>query len=209
MTKRVLFLGMVLLCGALLAAPKPGHANDGANPDAAKEMIDSLANEAINILSDKEISLEQRQETFRDILREHFALDFIGRFAMAANWRRLSDAQKEEYRGLFSEYVLQTYSRRLESYSGEEFRIISAHGAAEGDVVVQTKIVPRQGEPLEAGWRIRQMDGKLKIVDVVVGGVSMAVTQRQEFSSVIASRGIEGLFAALRSRVGPNSPKKS
>ena len=65
---------------------------------------------------------------------------------------------------------------------------------------MHTRIGRPSGPPLECDWRVRQRDGKLRIIDVMVEGVSMAVTQRSEFSAVIKSRGFDGLLSALRAR---------
>ena len=65
---------------------------------------------------------------------------------------------------------------------------------------METEIVRPSGPPITAEWRVRVIDGKYRIIDIAIEGISMAVTKRSEFSAVIQSSGIDGLIAALRLR---------
>ena len=78
---------------------------------------------------------------------------------------------------------------------------MGAQQFADSDALVETEIKRPDGAPLKAAWRVRDINGHLKIIDVVVEGVSMALTQRQEFASVIQHSGLDGLISDLRNRV--------
>jgi phospholipid transport system substrate-binding protein len=102
---------------------------------------------------------------------------------------------------LFGEFIVKTYSQRLGGYAGETFTVTSARKVGKkGDVIVKTRIGRPSGPPLDAGWRVREIDGAHKIIDVQVEGVSMAVTQRQDFAAVTRRQGVEGLLQILRAR---------
>lgn len=168
---------------------------------AAQEFLDGLAREAIDLLQQQNgVSLEQREKRFRQLLAEGFEMPFIARFVLGRHWRTATPEQQQDYLRVFTEYVLKTYSRRLGGYAGERFAITGARTAGKQDVLVQTRIERPSAPPIMADWRIRRFDGEPKIIDIMVEGVSMAVTQRSEFAAVINRNGFEGLLQALRAR---------
>ena len=136
----------------------------------------------------------------RQLMRQGFDLQFIGRFVLGRHWRAVSPDQQAQYQELFAEYILQTYSSHLGGYTGETLSITGARPAGSKDAIVQTRIVRPSGPPVDADWRVRARGDQYLIIDVSVEGVSMAVTQRSEFASVIKNNGFEGLLGALRAR---------
>jgi len=210
-------LSVLLLAGHATAAPAPD------SPDAAKtestnssdqeKFIQALGDRAIAILADKKISAEERDAQFRTMLRDTFDLQTIARFVIGRNWATATPAQQKEYMELFESLVMKTYSDRFALYTGEGFKARSAVAEGERDTVVNSDITHPDGSaPTVVTWRVRQKDGKLGIIDVVVEGVSMSITQRQEYSSVIQRNGgdIGALLDLMRQRIGekPNQLKK-
>ncbi len=196
---RVLIVGVaaVTLGGAFLVT-----ATAAAEPDVteASRFIQDLGDKAIRILRQPEQSLADREAALRDLLREGFALPLIARFSLGRHWRRATQDQRSDYQHLFGEYILKTYAKRLGGYSGESLSVVRTVPAGKRDIIVDTRIDRPSGPSLVAGWRVRMIGTELKIIDIVVGGVSMALTQRQEFDSVVKSRGLTGLLEALRAR---------
>ena len=119
-------------------------------------------------------------------------------------WNSATPQQQDEYQKLFEQLIVSTYADRFVEYSGETFRITGSRPEGENDTMVTTQIVRPNGPPVNVDWRVRKRDGTYKIIDVVVEGVSMGVTQRQEFASVISQNGgqVQGLIQALRQKVG-------
>ncbi|MGE4351637.1 MAG: phospholipid-binding protein MlaC, partial [Bdellovibrionales bacterium] len=139
---------------------------------------------------------ELHLEKFWDLLRGGFALKTIGRFVIGRSWALASAEQREEYMKLFERLVIKTYSDRFSLYTGEGFKVQSSIPESEKDTIVNSDITHPDGSaPTTVAWRVRTKNGKMGIIDVVVEGISMSVTQRQEFSSVIQRNG--GDFAAL------------
>ena len=175
---------------------------DTTSPEEASKFLDSLASYALNVLRSRDMALEERETKVRALLAENFDLDKIGHFVLGKSWRQASEEQQKEYQQLFGDFVTQTYAKRLGGYSGEEFKIIKATPYGKGDALVLTEISRPSGPPLKAGWRVRNGKGGLKILDVIVEGVSMAATQRSEFQAVIQNHGLDGLIEMLRLKVG-------
>ncbi len=169
-------------------------------PGAASELIRRLGEQAIAALDAPGASLEAREARFRSLLSEGFDLAFIGRFVLGRYWRQATPEQRSDYLALFGEYVLQTYSARLGGYAGESMTILSERPAGTKDIVVSTRILRPSGPPIQAAWRVRTTGGRYRIIDIMVEGVSMVVTQRSEFAAVIQRRGLQGLIDELRVR---------
>ena len=191
----------LLALAGLALLPRHVAAEAGqAEVAGATALIGNLAEQALAVLRRQDLSLEQRETVFRQLLRDGFDMNFIARFVLGKHWREMSAEQQAEYLDVFSEYVLQTYSRRLGGYAGQSFAVVGARPAGQQDVVVQTRIDQPSGPPIFADWRVRAMAGAYRIVDVMVEGVSMAVTQRSEFAAVVQRGGVASLVEALRAR---------
>ena len=105
-----------------------------------------------------------------------------------------------DYQALFTEFILQSYLRRMGGFSGETFTVAGARAAGKKDVLVRTQIDRAGGLLIKAEWRVRPKDGRYRIIDIMVDGVSMAVTQRSEFNAVVRQHGMQGLLQILRAR---------
>ncbi|UCH74732.1 MAG: ABC transporter substrate-binding protein [Rhodospirillales bacterium] len=171
---------------------------------AAEVFIEELAAGGITMLETRSYSDTEREREFRRLVRKGFALDAIGQFVAGRHWRTMSEDQRAEFRDLFSEWMLTSYARQLGGYDGQTMEIISSVELDNRarDIVVRTRITHTGGQlPIAAAWRIRELGGELKIIDVIIEGVSMAAAQRAEYDAVIRKIGIEGLLDDLRSRL--------
>ncbi|MBI3517707.1 MAG: ABC transporter substrate-binding protein [Proteobacteria bacterium] len=196
--------GFVLLALAWGAAtPGPAAAEDFSKEAGA--FVQSLGDQAIAIITDASLNAGDREQRFHQMFVTSFDVPAIGRFVLGRYWRTASDAQKTEFLKLFEDMIVKTYNNRFKDYKGEQFVITGARADADS-AVVSTNVVSaqvRSGQPVKVEWRVLKPQGKLKIVDVVIEGVSMSVTQQQEFGSVIQRNGgqIDGLLATMRERV--------
>jgi phospholipid transport system substrate-binding protein len=205
------FLALTLVI-VTLGVPAPGMAQSAAGTPAANttesaqatpqgKFIQNLGDKAIAILADNKITPDQRDVKFREMLRETFDLATIGRFVIGRSWNAATPDQQKEYMHLFEELVVKTYSDRFALYTGEGFKVRAVHPEGEKDFIVNSDITHPDGSPpTTVDWRLRQKGDKLGIIDVVVEGVSMSVTQRQEYASVIQRNGgnIDGLLDVMR-----------
>jgi len=193
-------------------------ANEAPKTEAAiatpqGKFIQDLGDKAISILADKKITDEERNNQFRNMLRDTFDLQTIARFVIGRNWASATPEQQKEYMELFEALVVKTYSDRFALYTGEGFKVRSTVPEGDKDTVVNSDITHPDGSaPTVVTWRVRQKADKMGIIDVVVEGVSMSVTQRQEYSSVIQRNGgdIGALIDLMRQRIAekPSQPKK-
>ncbi len=183
---------------ALLMLVSNGTAAAGKGAD---DFIRTVGQQAIDLLTGKELSDDQRQARFRAILNRAFEVPLIARFTLGRFWRRTSKEQRREYVGLFEDFIVQAYAARFEGYSGETFTVGKVRGINERDSLVHSELALKDGRKIVVYWRVRGKSD-LKIIDVIVEGVSMAITHRDEFSAVINQNGgkIDGLLIALRNK---------
>lgn len=188
-----LFIAIFVLC----VSSHMAMADDNAK---AKSFIDKMGSDAISFLDDKSISQSQKQDKFRVLLNQNFDMNTIGRFALGKNWRSASESQQKEYLNLFEDMVVRVYSSRFNDYNGQNFKVASARDIGKSDILVTSYIVPPSGSKVQVDWRVRNKNGSYKVIDVIIEGVSMSLTQRSDFSNVIQRGGgnIEVLLNHLR-----------
>lgn len=167
---------------------------------SAHSFIDDMGKDAVGFLGDDSLSEAQKKQEFESLLEAHFDLDTISRFAMGKYWRQMDDRQKQEYRSLFKDMVVSIYSRRFSEYDNQKFVVDGSQAKNEKDTIVNSRIVPDDGPEIKINWHVREKSGDMRIVDVKVEGISLAISKRSEFSSIIAREGgqISALLDALR-----------
>lgn len=189
-------IGRAALFAVLFAAPAvqarseadaTAALNDGQRQNDTRGFIQNLGDSAISILADKSAKPDVRDQTFRDLMHKSFDLPTIARFVIGRNaWQGASQQEKDEYLELFEKLVIHIYSDRFAMYSGEVFKVIDDHPEGERDSIVTSHVQrPDSAQPIIVDWRVRNFEGRLAIIDVIVEGISMSVTQRQEYSSVL------------------------
>ena len=183
---------------ALIIAVSPARADQ--HLAASSDFIKALSDRAITTLTTEGLTPEMRREAFRGLFREGFAINGIARFVLGRYWRRASEADRTEYLALFEDVIVNTWADRFSTYSGQKFNVqdsIDAPSAhqAERVAIVRSVFFSDPKTPIRIDWRVASRGDIYKITDVSVEGISMANTQRDEFSSVIRSN--SGHLSAL------------
>ena len=186
----------------IVLIPLSARANSSTAEDNAAAFVQSLGNRAIAVLTGSGVNQDQRNGRFRHLLIEGFDVPAIGRFVLGRYWRVATGDQRREYLVLFENLLIQSYAGRFGEYSGEKFKVGNTVAVKGSDSVVHSVIERVDGGPVRVDWRVRQPNSSYKIVDVIVEGVSMSITQRSEFASVIRRNGgnVEGLLTVLRAK---------
>jgi phospholipid transport system substrate-binding protein len=195
------FLAIAFAAGIVLSG-RIASADAGVS---ASEFIAGLGERAVSALTGPELSHEERALRFRELLDTHFDGPAIGKFVLGRYWRTATDEEKQEFIKLFEEFLVQGYARRFGEYSGENFEVRNVRQGTDGFALVQSLVIRPNAENVRVDWRVHGENGDgFRIVDVIVEGLSMAATQRDEFASVIQSKGgkVAGLLDVLRAKVG-------
>ena len=169
----------------------------------AKSFVKAVADEGISFLSNDSLSKEQQISEFKKILKKSFSMKSIARFSLGRYWKSATKKEQAEYMDLFEKMVLNVYANRFSDYTGQELQITGAKPQGKRDILVNSLIVSnKENFKIKVDWRIRSKNGQNKIIDIIVEGVSMSVTQRSEFASIIQRGGgkVEALLKELRKR---------
>jgi len=177
----------------------PAAGDAAAETDAAQH-IQTLSSQAIALLQRSDLNLSQREAGLRDLFYQGFDIELIGRIVLGKAWRKATPQQRSDYLQLFGTYVVKTFANRLSSYAGETITVVGTRPTGKKDIFVDTRIDRPGGEPVKTAWRVRQADGQSKVIDVMVEGISMTLTQRDEFKAIVRNNGLEGLIEVLRAK---------
>jgi phospholipid transport system substrate-binding protein len=181
-----------------------GWRTAAASPSAAEaqRLIETVSAQVLAILSDPGLGDRQKFDALVALLSEPIDLDLVARLILGRHWRSASDAQRKEYLGLFRDYALANLASKLHLFQGQGFEVTGAIVVGERDALVTSRILNDGQAPLQVDWRLRERDdARLVTIDVIVAGVSLVVTLRSEFGTVIERQGFDGLLAELRQRI--------
>ena len=194
-----------LLLSLLAAGLLPlGWRAAGAAPSAedARALIEQVSAEVLAILSDPALADRQKFDALVELLERPIDLDLVARLILGRHWRTADDAQRQEYVELFRAYALANLASKLHLYRGQSFEVTGAKVVSDKDALVSSRILSDGEPPLQVDWRLRERDGAGPVtIDLIVEGVSLIVTLRSEFASVIERQGFDGLLAELRARI--------
>ena len=196
MTRRVFLAIMWLLIGsASLTTASNAVAAD------ASVFMNKLWDQTVEVLSKKSPSAE-RLARFRQLFQADFDVPGIARFVLGRYWRSASEQEQQEYLKLFEDYVVFVYGTRLSSFNGETFKVRGSRTDDSGTIVSTDIISPKGEAPIKVDWRLITDHGSFRINDVIIEGISMLVTQRSEFASVIQRHGghVGELLVMMRER---------
>lgn len=188
------------LAGMGLAAAEP-------STEKAAHFVEALGGEAVALLkSDGTMVPEKRQAALRDLIRNGFNLELTSQFVLGKHWARATPEQRTQFQDLFTEYLLNSYARHLGAVRAETLTVVASHAVGDKDILVETSVEGADGMTRPV-WRVRAQGDQYKIIDVSVDGVSMALTQRREFASVVNRVGLEGLLQMLREKLSAQAKR--
>jgi len=192
----------LLLCAAGALAPRVATAESGAESARtaeARAVVETTANRVLEILRDEELSESVKQERIRELAYARFDFDTIAKLVLARNWRRLSAEERQEFVEEFKRHLALTYGGNLDEYRNEAVEIEGSRLERNGDVTVRTRLVGRP-EPILVDYRLRELEGKWRVIDVIIEGVSMISNFRSQTREIIHEQGARGLIETLREK---------
>jgi phospholipid transport system substrate-binding protein len=197
-------MAAVLALGLGLALPFAGAR---ATDTAAEAVIEDLAEGLWAALHDDSLDGTARLDRMVEVIEARTDVALLARLALGRHWSSLSAEQQARYQELFDDVVIRNLARRLGGYArdakgtlDEHFQVLASQPVGKSDVLVRSKVTPVNGPPLALDWRLRERDGGPVIIDLIVEGVSLLVSQRSEFAAVIERSDMNGLLAELEAR---------
>ena len=161
-----------------------------SNPE---EFINELVNDAISKLSDKNLSDDQKSKFIENLALENVDINALGLYTLG-ELRKSSDKDIIlKYQQSFEKYFLKSLTSRLSDYSSSKFEIIGADKKSANYTIISSKITPENGDPqIKIDWRIYTKNPEKPLIrDLIVEGLSLARTQKEEFASILSSNNNE------------------
>jgi phospholipid transport system substrate-binding protein len=193
------------LCCLVLAAVYLPSAASALDTKQAADFLNKLQEEAASRLGDASVSEQEKESHFRKLFNQNFDVPAIGRFVIGRYWRGASEESRNGFLAVFEDAMVQRFLPLLAENSSERFQIgnVNLDSANENMALIDTRIDRAEGEPYSVTWRVRETGGDFKILDIVAEGVSMAITLRSEYGTVLKNNGgkLEPLTEALRNKV--------
>jgi len=197
---RRLLLGALAGLGALRAGSARAQAVDIGR---ATTFIQATGEELVAAINATSVPVAQRRERVAQILRRAVDVDGVGRFILGRWWRTATAEQQQEYLQLFEQVLIRNLSARFGEFQGVRFSLGRTQARTEEDTLVST-IVERPGNPaFGLDWRVAEVGGQPRVVDVIAEGTSLRLTTRSEYSSVVSRNGgnVAALLVAMRQQI--------
>lgn len=195
-TKRGFLLGGTSL--ALAAAASTAHA---LSEGEAKQHVQKTLDDIVKLLRQSGTG-ETRAPQLQTIMETRANVPLLARFSAGRAWREMSKPQQTSYTQAFSRYIAVTYSRRFDEYAGDpKIEIGRTIDAGRKGFLVESPIRSGNSEPIAVEWLVSDRGGRVEIVDLVIEGISMAATQREEINAMLDRRNgdVDKLISHLNS----------
>jgi phospholipid transport system substrate-binding protein len=180
------FLGVALVAPSARAAVGP------------EETVQDFYGALLNAMKrGTELGERGRYEALLPVVQRDFDITAMSRLSVGASWSRLSPAEQDSIKQAFARYTTATYADRFRTYSGQRFEVAGTQRDAYG-TMVNTNLIPVNGQPVKLNYLMRQSGGQWLIADVYLSGtISQLASLRSQFGAVLDREGPNGLVEAL------------
>ena len=190
---RGMLIGLGMLVLILISAPV--HA---ATP---LETVRTEVNKVLDALRNKGLKEEAKKETLRLVYKEMFDQVELARLSLGNNWNKLTEAQRQEFVGLFQQVLEKAYADKILAYTDEKILYDREVPISKNRVGVQTRVVTKSKEIPIIYRVVQESDGTWKVYDVVVENVSLVMNYRSQFNDILAKNKPDELIEILRKKV--------
>ena len=169
----------------------------------ATAFVNKAGQDLVNAINDQRLNQTQRRDRVAGILRSAIDIEGTGRFILGRYVRQASPAELQDYLKLFDEIIIRNLSARFGEYRGVKFSLGRSQQRTEEDALVST-LVERPNTPaFTLDWRVAEINGQPKVVDVIAEGTSLRLTTRSEYAAVIQRNGgrVAALLDAMRGQI--------
>ncbi len=177
-------------------------ADDAGLDHPAGIMVQKIGARVIDTIEDKDLPKDVKVQRFHEILSENLDTPVIAKFVLGRHWRRASPTQRKEYVSAFGNYIVSRYASLLgQGWKPEKFKVDRVDASRGKAILVFTTVKKANMKPVPVIFRMLKRDGRHKVVDVIVEGVSLLLAQRNEFATAIRHYGgVDGLISMMREK---------
>ena len=198
----VLISRRFLLAGLAGLASLPARAQQ-MDITRATAFVDRAGQDLVNAINDPRLNQTQRRDKVGGILRSAIDIEGTGRFILGRYVRQASPAELQDYLKLFDEIIIRNLSARFGEYRGVKFSLGRSQQRTEEDALVSTLIERPNNPSFTLDWRVADINGQPKVVDVIAEGTSLRLTTRSEYAAVIQRNNgrVASLLDAMRGQI--------
>lgn len=192
---------ITFFCGLFMLA---GTANADINAAEAENFVKNTTQEGLVGIINAKASQAERDARFEKLFNSALDLKFIGRFVLGRYWKTASDEQRDRFIDVYRKLNVKTWSKRFDEFKGKEFIFKGTSPSSSANQIFVNSVVPmEQAQPATVVWRVKEENGKFKIVDIIIENVSLAITARNEYTAFIKKSpdGLNGLIADLEKKI--------
>ncbi len=182
-------------------------ANADINTNKAEDFIKNLTQQGIEQIVNANIPQAEKDKRFATLFNENCDLDKLGQFVLGRYWRTATPKQRDEFIDTYRKLVIKTWGSRFDEFKGKRFDFKGVTPVnsknSQNQAFVTTEVPMENAEPALVLWRVEEKQGKFQIVDIIIEGVSLAISARNEYTNIIqkSANGVDGLIAEMKSKL--------
>ena len=184
-----------------------------ADPAAASasQSIEALHSALLDVMKNAQaLGYEGRAAKLTPVIPRYFDVPFMAEKLVGPYWKRATDTERERYLQAFLRFMVANYAGQFDGWTGQHFETLGEDPARMDTKIVRTKLMDPGDEDVELNYRMRQVDGDWKIIDVYLDGtVSELALRRSEFSGIVKRENFDALIAALDAKIAKLAAGKS
>ena len=171
-----------------------------AATEGPREVVRRLADDVLAVLKQKTLASDAKRDRIEQLVYAGVDFETLSRLVLARNWSRFSADEQARFQQEFKQHLSVTYGKSIDSYKNEDLAITGDREEARGDWTVKTKVVRGGSDDIVVDYRLRQAEGRWKIIDFVVEGVSLVANFRSQFQDILASKSPRELIALIHDK---------
>jgi phospholipid transport system substrate-binding protein len=199
------FIGFFLM-STLTLLPAAVRAGQKGAEEAVQKMNSALLE---SMKRADEIGFRGRYKLLSPVIRDVFALPFMGRVSMGSYWKGLSPEQRKLYLDTYTDWTITSYASNFDGYSGEKFEIRNGQESRGENVIVVSNLVRPHEDNVDFYYTLRRFQDRWRIVDIRIEGVSQLALTRGQFVSVMKSKGFDGFISSLKEKIAALHVRKA
>jgi len=180
------------------------QANAAVDADKAENFVKGVTQAGIEELINTDVSAAEKKERFTKLFNKDLDLDTIGKNVLGRYWKTATPQQRKDFIDVYRKLNIQTWSERFDDFKGKHFEFIGTEKSNSADqIFVVTQVPMEEGKPASVKWRVKDTNGDLRIVDIIIENVSLTLTARSEYTSYIqkSPNGINDLIKDLKTKL--------
>jgi phospholipid transport system substrate-binding protein len=187
---------LIFIC--IILKPLHGKAEDSKAVDVIKTFNTTLLE---SMKRADELGFSGRYTLLEPVIKNSFALCFMAEKSVGTYWKTLQETQRKLLLYTYTTWSVATYAKRFDKYSGEKFEVLSETESVHNTVTVISTLTKSNEETIDFYYKLREIKGKWRIVDVHISGISQLANTRAQFVSVIKDKGFDDLISRLQNKI--------